>query len=177
MRDQAFTIAFFGIMSCVWFGMAQEDPVPQARRPLWAASALGVIMAVAFGVVVGRNWDTPSALDKDVWWVFGGTFVVVSLFIGSGAIVLKIRDHYRWFGWWIGLCVAVHFAPLVWVFDDWSYLILSVVQVAGLVVMLPRLRRAKYETSRWACAWLGSTFLVFSIVSAIVFLARYGYPV
>lgn len=94
-------------------------------------------MAVAFGVVVGRNWDTPSALDKDVWWVFGGTFVVMSLFIGSGAIVLKIRDHYRWFGWWIGLCVAVHFAPLVWVFDDWSYLILSVVQVAGLVVMLP----------------------------------------
>ena len=73
--------------------------------------------------------------------------------------------------------MAVHFAPLVWVFDDWSYLILSVVQVVGLVVMLPRLRRAKYETSRWACAWLGSTFLVFSIVSAIVFLARYGYPV
>jgi hypothetical protein len=176
LRDQAFTITFFGVMAVVWFGMAQEDPAPRSRLPLWAGSAVGLLMAAAFGVVFGRNWDTPSALDSDVWWVFGVTFIVMSLFIGGGAIFLKIRKRYRWFGWWIALCVAVHFAPLVWVFEDWSYLALSAVQVAGLVLMFPRLKRAEYETSRLACSWLGVTFLAYSVVSAIVFFARYGYP-
>lgn len=176
MRDQAFTIALFGVMVAVWFGMAHEDPAPKSRLPLWVGSAIGLIIAAAFGVVVGRNWNTSSALDDGGWWVFGATFIVMSLFIGGGAILLKVRDRYRWFGWWIALCVAVHFAPLVWVFKDWSYLALSVVQVAGLVLMFPRLKRAEYETSRLACSWLGLTFLVYSFVSAIVFLDRYGDP-
>ncbi|WP_087007753.1 hypothetical protein [Gulosibacter sp. 10] len=176
MRDQAFAISLFGLMVAVWFGMAQEDPGPKSRLRLWVGSAIGLIIAAAFGVIVGRNWNTPSALDNGVWWVFGATFIVMSLFIGGGAIFLKIRKRYRWFGWWIALCVAVHFAPLVWVFEDWTYLVLSVVQVAGLVLMFPRLKRAEYETSRLACSWLGVTFLACSAVSAIVFLIRYGYP-
>lgn len=176
MRDQAFAIALFGVMTCVWFGMAQEDPAPKSRLPLWVGSAVGLTLAAAFGVIVGRNWNTPSALGDDNWWVFGAIFIVMSMFIGGGAIYLKVRKRYRWFGWWIALCVAVHFAPLVWVFKDWSYLALAAVQVTGLTLMVPRLQRAEYETSRLACAWLGITFLAYALASAIVFLVRYGYP-
>lgn len=176
MRDQAFAIMLFGVMVSVWLGMAQEDPAPKARLPLGLGSVVGLVIAAAFGVVVGRHWNTPSALDDDNWWLFGGTFIMMSLFIGGGAIFLKIRDRYRWFGWWIALCVAAHLAPLAWVFKDWSYLAMSAIQVAGLVLMFPRLKRATYATSRLACSWLGVTFLVYSVASALVFLSQYGYP-
>lgn len=176
MRDQAFAITLFGVMACVWFAMAQEDSAPKSRLPQWVGASVGLIIAATFGVLVGRNWNTPSALDDGNWWVFGAIFIVMSVFIGAGAIFLKIRHRYRWFGWWIALCVAVHFAPLAWVFKDWSYLGLAAVQVTGLALMVPRLKRAEYETSRLACCWLGVTFLIYSLASAIVLLIRYGYP-
>lgn len=158
-----------------WFGWAQEDPPPRLR-PVWGAgSILGLLVAIAFGVLVWRNWNTATALDGR-YWVFGAVALAEAVLIGGGCVVLARRKQTRWYGWWIGLCVAAHFVPLAWVFEDWSYLVLTAVQVVGLVLLVPLLKAAKYPTSRWACPWIGATFLAYAGTSAIVFLSEHGYP-
>ncbi|MRG60018.1 hypothetical protein GE115_09070 [Agromyces sp. CFH 90414] len=175
LRDQAFAIAWLALMAAGWFGWSQEDPKPRLR-PVWGAgSVLGFLLAGAFGVVVWRNWATPTALDGR-YWVFGVIVLAEAVLIGGGCLLLARRKQTRWYGWWIGLCVALHFIPLAWIFEDWSYLLLSLVQVAGLIAMLPALRRAEYATSRWACPWVAGTFLLYAAVSAGLFLSEYGYP-
>ncbi|RBP64261.1 hypothetical protein DFO66_107138 [Brevibacterium sanguinis] len=175
LRDQAWAVAWLALMAAGWFGWAQEDPKPGLRRWLGAGSVLGLLVTIAFGLLVARNWSSPTALDGR-YWVFGVVVAAEVLLIGGGCIVLARRGQKRWYGWWIGLCVAVHFVPLVWVFADWSYLVLALVQVAGLLLMVPLLRRGEYPTSRWACPWIAATFLLFAITSAVVLLAEYGYP-
>lgn len=136
---------------------------------------LGILLSIAFGILVWRNWATPTALDGR-YWVFGIVVLAEAVLIGGGCIVLARRGQKRWYGWWIALCVALHFVPLAWVFADWSYLVLTAVQVTGLLLMLPTLRRGDYQTSRWACPWIAVTFLAYAAISAVIFLAEYGYP-
>ena len=175
LRDQAFAIAWFGVMSFAWFGWAQEDPRPRLRAPLGIGSAVGLLIAVPFGLIVWRNWDTPTALE-DQYWIFGLIVAVEAVLIGAGCIVLARRHQQRWFGWWIAFCVALHFVPLAWVFADWSFVGLALVQVLGLIVMLPTLQRAEYQTSRAACPWIGATFLLYALISGAIFLSEYGFP-
>ena len=175
LRDQAFAIAWLSIMAAGWFGWSQEDPRPKLRGWLGAGSVLGIVLSGVFGVLVWRNWATPSALEGR-YWVFGIIVLAEAVVIGAGCAVLAVRKQVRWYGWWIGLCVALHFVPLAWIFEDWSYIVLAVVQVAGLILMLPALRRGSYATSRWACSWIAATFLLYAIVSGAIFLIKYGYP-
>lgn len=175
VRDQAFAIAWLALMAAGWFGWTQEDPKPKLRGLLGAGSVLGFLISIAFGILVWRNWSTPTALEGN-YSVFGLIVLVEAVVIGIGCILLARRGQTRWYGWWIGLCVALHFIPLAWLFGDWSYLGLAGVQVAGLLLMVPTLRRGEYATSRWACSWIAVTFLLFAIVSGIVFLLEHGYP-
>lgn len=175
LRDQAFAIGWLAIMAAGWFGWAQEDPEPRLRGWLGAGSVLGLLLSVPFGLLVWRNWGTATALEGR-YWVFGLVVLAEAVLIGAGCLVLARRGQRRWYGWWIGLCVALHFLPLAWVFGDWSYLILTAVQVAGLCAMVPLLRRGSYSTSRWACPWIAVTFLGYALVSATVLLIRHGYP-
>lgn len=175
LRDQAFAIAWLSLMAAGWFGWSQEDPKPRLRGWLGAGSVLGFLLAIAFGLLVWRNWSLPTALEGR-YWVFGAVVLGEALLIGTGCIVLARRKRTRWYGWWIALCVALHFVPLAWVFGDWSYLVLAAVQVIGLLLMIPALKRADYATSRWACSWIAVTFLLFALASAIVFVGEHGYP-
>ena len=175
LRDQAFAIAWLALMGAGWFGWAQEDPKP-TLRPLWGAgSVIGILLSIAFGIIVWRNWATPTALEGR-YWAFGIVVLAEIALIGGGCLVLARRNQTRWYGWWIGLCVALHFLPLAWVFSDWSYLVLTAVQVVGLLAMLPALRRGDYPTSRWARPWIGGTFLLYALASAGVFATAHGYP-
>ncbi len=175
LRDQAFAVAWLSLMAAAWFGWAQEDPNPKLRGLLGAGSGAGYVLAIGFGILVWRNWETPTALEGR-YWVFGVIVLAETVLIGAGCLLLARRGQTRWFGWWIGLCVSVHFVPLAWVFGDWSYLMLTVVQLAGLIVMFPSLARRTYATSRWACPWIGATFLAYAMTSGVIFLLRYGYP-
>lgn len=175
LRDQAFAIAWLAIMGAAWFGWAQEDPKPRLRGLLGAGSVLSTLLAIAFGILVWRTWDSPTALEGR-YWLFGLVVLAEVVLIGGGCFILSRRGQTRWYGWWIGLCVALHFLALPAVFDDWSYAVLTVVQVVGLFVMLPSLRRGDYPTSRWACPWIGVTFLVFGLISAVLLLMEHGYP-
>ncbi|QIM17581.1 hypothetical protein G7066_00615 [Leucobacter coleopterorum] len=175
LRDQAFAIAWLGLMAAGWFGWSQESPKPNLRGWLGTGSVVGFLTATAFGILVWRNWATSTALEGR-YWIFGLIVLIEAVLIGGGCIILARRKQKRWYGWWIGLCVALHFIPLAWVFEDWSYLALTLVQVAGLTLMLPTLKRGDYPTSRWACPWIALTFLAFALISATIFLIRYGYP-
>lgn len=175
IRDQVCAIAWLALMSVAWFGWAQEDPKPRLRPLLGAGSVVGLLVAVAFGLLVWRTWDSATALEGR-YWVFGIVVLAEVVLIGSGCFVLARRRAARWYGWWIGLCVAVHFVPLAWVFGDWSYLLLAAVQVAGLLAMRSALARGDYATSRWAAPWIGAAFLAYAVASAILFLGRNGYP-
>lgn len=162
-------------MAGAWFGYAQEDPPKRWRGWLGAASVLGMLLAVFFGILVWRNWNTDTVLEG-YYWVFGVVVLLEALAIAIGCIVLGRKKQTRWFGWWIALCVALHFVPLAIVFDDWSYYVLAGVQVLGLFAMRPTLARAEYATSRLAAPWIGITFLLYAIISGAIFLAKYGYP-
>lgn len=175
LRDQAFAIAWLALMAAAWFGWSQEDPRPRLRGVWGAGSVLGFLVATAFGLLVWRNWSTRTALEGS-YPVFGVIVLAEVVLIGAGCLVLARRRQTRWYGWWIGLCVCLHFIPLAWVFADWSYAALTLVQLVGLAWMLPTLRRRTYATSRWACPWIGGTFLLYAVVSGVLFLARYGYP-
>lgn len=175
LRDHAFAIAWLGLMAAAWFGWSQEDPKPRLRGWLGAGSVLSMVLAIGFGILVWRHWSDPTALEGQ-YWVFGFIVLAEVAVIGAGCFWLARRQATRWFGWWIGLCIALHFLPLTWVFDDWSYAALTIVQVLGLLALLPVLRRSDYPTSRWACPWIGVTFLAFGLVSSVIFLIRYGYP-
>lgn len=176
LRDQAFAIMWLAFVGAGWFGWAQEDPRPRTRWLLTVGSVLAVLVAIPFSAVVGLNWQTASALEGR-YWIFGVVVLVECLVIGAGCFVLARRQQQRWYGWWIGLCVGAHFLPLAWVFTDWSYVVLTVVIVVGLIAMFRPLQRGEYQTSRLACPWVASMFLLYSIVSGIIFLVRYGYPV
>ena len=176
LRDQAFAIAWLALMAGGWFGWAQEDPQPKLRGLWGAGSVLGLLLAAAFGVVVSRNWHTETALTGR-YWVFGIVVLAEIVIIGGGCLLLARRKQSRWYGWWIGLCVALHFLPLAWVFEDITYIVLAVLQVIGLAAMFRPLARADYPTSRWACPWIAGTFLLYAAISAIIFLATFGYPI
>lgn len=175
LRDQAFAIAWLAIMAAGWFGWSQEDPKPRLRGYLGAGSVIGLLLSVAFGILVWRNWATPTALEGR-YWIFGLVVLAEALLIGIGCIVLARGGRKRWYGWWIALCVSLHFLPLAWVFSDWSYIVLTVVQLVGLFAMLPALRRGSYATSRWACSWIAVTFLAYALLSAALFVGKHGYP-
>lgn len=175
LRDQTVAIAWLAFMAAGWFGYSQEDPKPKFRGWLGAGSVLGFLLAIAFGILSFRNWNTASALDGQ-YWVFGVVVVAEVVVIGAGCWWLAHRKAARWYGWWVGFCVALHFLPLAWVFGDWSYVALTVVQVVGLLWMLPMLRRGDYPTSRWAAPWVALTFLIYAAISAVIALAKYGYP-
>lgn len=175
LRDQAFAIAWLSLMAAAWLGWAQEDPPAKLRGWLGAGSVISTLIAFGFAVVVWQNWSTPTALDGR-YWVFGIIVAVEALLIGVGCLILARRHLSRWYAWWIGLCVALHFIPLAWLFNDWSYVVLALIQALGLVLLLPTLKRDDYPTSRWAAPWIGLTFLLFAAISAVLFLRQHGLP-
>lgn len=174
-RDHAFTIAWFGIMSFVWFGWGQEDPPRSRRGWLGAGSAVGLIVAGIFGFAVFTRWSDRSALDGQYVW-FGVVVGVEVLLAAVGCFVLARRGQGRWMAWWVAVVVALHFLPLAVFLRDPSLAGLGVVQAIGLAVLVGRLRRTQAPTSWPVGPWMGVTLLVFAGISTAIFLATIGSP-
>ena len=62
-RDSLYTTAWFGLMSVVWFGWAQESPPERLRTPLIVGSVVGLAVTITFGVLTALNWSEPTALE------------------------------------------------------------------------------------------------------------------
>lgn len=176
IRDHAFTIAWFGLMSFVWFGWGQEDPPASWRWKLGVGSALGLILAGAFGYSVAIHWSDGSALDGNYHW-FGLVVGLEVLAAGAGCLVLWRKDKSRWMAWWVGLVVALHFIPLAFFLQDWSLIGLTVLQLFALAFVLPQLHRSEDEpSSRLVGPAMGIPLLLFGLISAIFFVLNYGSP-
>lgn len=171
LRDQAFTLGWFGLMAVVWFGWAQEDPPPGRRGLLGAGSVLGLALAGWGGYLVARNWSGETALAGR-YHLFGLLVLIEVLAAGLGCWQLHRRGRDRWMAWWVAVVVALHFLPLAALLDDWTIAVPGVLQVAGLAALVPRLRGAQASTSRWVGPLMGGVLLLFSLVSAGLLLLR-----
>lgn len=175
LRDQAFGIAWLGIIVMVWLGWAQEDPPKSWRWKLGGGSVLGIALTGLFTYVLVVRWNDASALEgRELSY---GVLVVVEVIIALiGVLYLKRTGRARWYSWWIAMVVAVHFVPMTFLTEDLSYLLLGVVETVALVLVFPRLRRLTGTTSTLVGPIMGGSILLFCIVSAGLFVARYGAP-
>lgn len=173
LRDHAFTIGWFGLMSCVWFGWGQEAP-PRSWRPwLGVGSVLGLILAIGFSFIVYSNWATATALEGHYAW-FGVLVGAEVLLAGLGCFLLYRRGEARWMAWWVALIIALHFLPLAFLLRDLSLVVLGVVQLLGLIRIRSHFRTHDGPTSKFVGPWMGATLLVFGFVSLILYVSRFG---
>lgn len=176
VRDHTFTIAWFGLMTMVWLGWGQEDPPQQWRWLLGLGSVAGILFAGLFGYGVFVRWDQGTALEGRYAWF--GLAVLLEVFVAAaGCLVLWKKAQSRWMAWWVAMVVALHFVPLAFFLDDWSLIVLGVVQTVCLMVLLPKLRSdASAPTSRLVGPVMGASLLLFAVVSTVIFIAQHGQP-
>lgn len=174
VRDQTFTVAWFGLMAFVWLGWAQEDPLPSWRKWLGLGSVLGIALALGFGVLTARHWSDGTALTDRYHW-FGVLVAVEVAAAGAGCAVLARRNAERWTAWWVALVVALHFLPLSALLEDPSIAVFGLLQCAALALLARSLRRSDVTTSRHAGPLMGTSLLAYAALSAAL-VALAGAP-
>ncbi len=170
-RDSMFTTAWFGLMSLVWFGWAQEAPPERLRTPLISGSVLGLAVTIGFGVITALHWSEPTALEGRYTWfgiIVGAEFALA----GAGAAALATTGHERWVAWWVALVVAVHLLTLAWIFHGPSLVVLGCVQVAALAIVAVLIRGGSDPSSRWVGPLMGGTFVLFALVNGALVVRR-----
>lgn len=171
LRDSLYTTAWFGLMTMVWFGWAQESPLTRLRVPLIVGSVLGGLVAVGFGILTALYWQDPTALAGR-YATFGIIVGAEFLLAGAGALALKFTGRARWMCWWVALVVAVHFLSLAWLLGGPSLAVLAVIQVVTLGVVAVLIKADTSPTSRYVGPVMGSTILAYALVSGVVALLR-----
>ncbi len=169
-RDALFTAGWFGLMTMVWLGWAQEDPPKAWRVWLGVGSVAGTLLAIGFGVAVASRWDSPSALEGRYGW-FGALVAVEVVAAGLGCLMLARRGQNRWMAWWVAVVVAAHFLPLGWLLRSGLVAAVGVVQVAALLLLVPRLRAGTRPTSATVGPVMGGALLLAAVVSGVVALS------
>ncbi|MGH8877950.1 MAG: hypothetical protein ACRD0P_11500 [Stackebrandtia sp.] len=169
LRDALFTTGWFGLMTCVWLGWAQEDPPSRWRGRLGAGSVLGIACAVGFGVATGLHWHMESALDGKYHW-FGILVAAEVVLAGAGCWYLASRRRGRWMSWWVAVVVATHFFVLAWFLADVSIAAIGAIQLVALLSLVPRLRRSRRTTSAVVGVVMGATLLGYAVLSAALVL-------
>jgi hypothetical protein len=160
-RDAFFTAAWFGLMAMVWLGWAQEDPPKRWRAWLGAGSTAGVLLALAFGYLVARSWDGPSALEDRYHW-FGVLVAAEVVAAGTGCWVLARRGAQDWFAWWVAVVVALHLVPLGLLLESLAMTVAGAVLTLAVVALLPPLRRRPGTTSAPVGVVMGGALLLMS---------------
>jgi hypothetical protein len=167
LRDALFTTAWFGLMTGVWLGWAQETPPRRLRPWLVAGSVVGLALAVGFAVAVALNWSSPSALEGRYQW-FGVLVGTEGLAAGLGCGLLARRGRTRWMAWWVAIVVAVHFVPLAFLLSDPSIAVVGVLRAVVLFALLPHLRRTNSTTSATVGPVMGYSLLAYGLLTAAV---------
>lgn len=180
LRDSLYTTAWFGLMTMVWFGWAQEAPLARLRTVLIGGSIIGVLLAIGFGVLTGLNWSEPTALAGR-YAVFGIVAGAEFALAGAGAAGFLLTGNSRWVAWWVAVVVAVHFVSLAWIFRGPSLAWLGVIEVVALLVGAFLVRNSHAggaqvssgdPTSTWVGPLMGATILAYAVVNGAVTLQR-----
>ncbi|QHC68175.1 hypothetical protein Q0F99_06895 [Rathayibacter oskolensis] len=165
LRDGLFVTAWFGLMTCVWLGWAQEAPPRRAPALLGIGSAIGIVAAVGGGLLVWRAWDTPSALDGRYAW-FGVLVAAEVALAGAACAILAARGLKRWFAAGVGAVVAAHFVPLGVMLQDPGLAVFGIVQLALVAAAVVVARRRGSTPSFVVGATMGASLLLAAVVSA-----------
>lgn len=173
LRDSLYATAWFGLMTAVWLGWAQEAPLPRLRPALVVGSVIGLLILIGFGVLTGLHWSEPTALTGryELFGIVVGAEVVLA---GGGAAALLLTGQGRWVAWWVALVVAVHFVSLTWIFRGPSLAWLGAVDVVSLAIGALLTRAAGSPTSTWVGPVMGLTILTYALVNGAVTLQRLG---
>ncbi|KQQ05950.1 MULTISPECIES: hypothetical protein [unclassified Rathayibacter] len=166
LRDGLFVTAWFGLMTCVWLGWAQEAPPKRAPALLGIGSVIGIAAAVGGGLLVWRSWDTPSALDGQYAW-FGVLVAAEVVLAGVACAILAARGLKRWFAAGVAVVVAAHFVPLGVMLRDPALVVFGVVQLALVVAAVIVARRRGATPSFAIGVTMGTSLLLAALVSAV----------
>ena len=89
---------------------------------------------------------------------------------GLGCLVLARRGQDRWTAWWVAVVVAVHLVPLGWLLRSVPVAAVGVVQIAALLLLVPRLRTSTRPTSATVGPVMGGSLLCAALVSGVLAL-------
>jgi hypothetical protein len=140
-RSRGIVALIEGFFAFMWFGWGQAKAPSWLSMPLLVGSVLGVIVALAGGVVVVRatGQRTPMA-EREIRMRYNVIVGVEFLLIGAGAVLLGATGSAIWIPVWVCAVVGVHFIPLARVFPGLRLVPLTVgltaVALSALVVGL-----------------------------------------
>ncbi|MWV58861.1 hypothetical protein [Rathayibacter sp. VKM Ac-2754] len=169
LRDGLFLMAWFGLMTCVWLGWAQESPPKRAQVPLGVGSGIGVLAGVGGGLLVWRVWGTPSALEGRYAW-FGVLVAAEVVLAGAACAILAARGRKRWFAAGVGAVVAAHFVPLGVMLEDAGLVVFGIVQLVLVAAAVVVARRRGVTASFAIGVAMGATLLLAAPVAAVRWL-------
>jgi hypothetical protein len=169
VRDLAVTAVVFGVAAFVWFGWAQEAPPARWRLLLGAGSGLGLVLAVAGGLLAWQNWSPESVMAAaETRRIFGIVCGIEFGLAGLGATLLGVAKRPQWIATWIAFVVGIHFIPLAFIFGDPGQLGLAalIVLASGLSVLV--YRRTTITPSAVVGLGSGTALLIYAARSALL---------
>ena len=171
IRDYLVTAAVFGMFSFSWFGWAQDKPPKSWVLPLGIASALGFIIAGIGGYLASQNWDAASTLNSDSdYRTFGIVVAVEILSMIIGSVVLRLKRLQHFIPTWISFVVAVHFLPLVFIFQDVWFYLLTVLTLGASLLPLRLSKKLNISLATLTGVFMGSVILLFAIRGLIQYV-------
>jgi hypothetical protein len=171
LRDGLFELGWFGLMTFVWLGWAQEAPPRRARLWLGIGSGLGMLAAIAGFVLFVVHRDAPTALEGRYAWfgVLVGTEVLAA---GVACLVLWRLGRVRWFAVAVAAVVAAHFVPLAMLLEDAGLAVLGIVQLVAVGVAARLAHRRTWAPSLPVGVAMGATLLLAALVAGIASVGR-----
>lgn len=170
IRDLAAYSAIFGFFAFAWFGWAQENPPEKLRPLLGALSILSAVIAGLGGYLLYTNYSADSSLQTDGDYMIFGVIVALELILSAlGSLVLIKTNRSAYVASWISLVVAVHFIPLVFIFNDpWLYLLAGAIIVCVFASLKPMVRM-NLKPNTFICIATGAIVLLFAVRGLALF--------
>jgi hypothetical protein len=165
LRDAAVTAAIFGFFGAGWYGWAQDAPPERWRPLLIGGSAIGVLTAVAGGLVAWQRWSDASAIDAQTGPVFGIIVLVEFGLSGIGAAVLTRRQRGELVPAWVALVVGLHFFPLAALLQYPLLHVVAALVTLASIVAIPLARARGLAISFVIGVSVGSVLLAAALVS------------
>lgn len=168
VRDYMMAAAIFGLFTFVWFGWAQERPKENWRIYLGVGSGLGIVLAI-FGFYLSINhWEAASALHHQANFSYYIIFVIIEFSIAAiVGLMLIFKKRSDYVAPWIAFIVGVHFFPLSFVFNDFTYNILGILVVTVSIISLPLSKKLDVANSTITGIGAGTLLLLFSIFNLL----------
>lgn len=168
IRDYTMAAAILGLFSFVWFGWAQERPRKSWRVYLGIGSTLGIIVSAAGIYLSITHWNGASILHEQSNFTYYIIFVAIEFTVAAViSAVLLIKKHSDYVAPWIAFVVGVHFFPLSFVFDDFTYNILGGLITVVSLISLPLSKRLDVANSAVTGIGTGVSLFLFALFNLI----------